>query len=319
MSESINKRAIIVGVFIVVGLAFLVGGVLSIGNLHSTFSKKMTISTVFDDVNGLQSGNNIWFSGVKIGTVKRMDFYGKSKVRVIMNINKESRQYIRKDAKVKVSSDGLIGNKILVIYGGSTSVSAVQEGDVLGNEEQLSTEEIMETFQRNNLNVLAITEKIKAGEGTLGRLINSDDIYNSIASAANSIRVASDKAQQLTASLTEFSEKLNKEGNFANDIVTDTVLFRSISASVLELEQTMDSVSLFVSNLKKAGENPRTPVGVLLYDEKAGKELKSTIGNLESGTKKLDENLEALKHSFLLRKYFKKKENDKEKAKPKNP
>ena len=76
MNEPVNKRAIGVGLFIVVGLAFFVTGVMVIGNLHSTFSKKMTVSTVFGNVNGLQSGNNIWFSGVKIGTVKKMDFYG---------------------------------------------------------------------------------------------------------------------------------------------------------------------------------------------------------------------------------------------------
>ncbi len=43
MSESINKRAVIVGIFIIVGLLFLVGGVLTIGNLHSTFQRKINI------------------------------------------------------------------------------------------------------------------------------------------------------------------------------------------------------------------------------------------------------------------------------------
>ena len=86
MNEPVNKRAVGVGVFIIVGLLFLVGGILSIGNLHSTFKKKMTVSTVFGDINGITSGNNIWFSGVKIGTVKKTQFYGKSQVKVIMNI-----------------------------------------------------------------------------------------------------------------------------------------------------------------------------------------------------------------------------------------
>src|SRR3954468_11568377 len=109
MNEPIKKRAIGVGIFIIVGLLFLLGGVLTIGNLHSTFQRKMNISTVYGDVNGLVAGNNIWFSGVKIGTVKKIEFYGQSQVKVIMNINVESKQYIRKDAKVKVGSDGLIG------------------------------------------------------------------------------------------------------------------------------------------------------------------------------------------------------------------
>src|ERR1041385_6861815 len=110
MSENVTKKhGVVVGLFIVVGMIFLVGGVLMVGNLHSTFERKITVSTVFDDVNGLSPGNNIWFSGVKIGTVKKTEFFGSSKVRVIMNINKASQTYIRKDAKVKLSTDGLIG------------------------------------------------------------------------------------------------------------------------------------------------------------------------------------------------------------------
>jgi len=40
MNERKNKRGILVGIFIIVGLLFLVGGVLTIGDLHSTFKKK---------------------------------------------------------------------------------------------------------------------------------------------------------------------------------------------------------------------------------------------------------------------------------------
>src|SRR3954468_6284645 len=112
-----SKRGVAVGFFIILGLVFLLAGVLTIGNLHSTFQRKMTITSIFDDVNGLSAGNNIWFSGVKIGTVKKLEFYGKSQVKVVMNIEREAQKYIRKDAKVKISTDGFIGNKILVIYG----------------------------------------------------------------------------------------------------------------------------------------------------------------------------------------------------------
>lgn len=201
MSESVNKRTIGVGVFIIIGLLLLVGGIMTIGNLHSTFQKKMTVSTVFGDINGLVAGNNIWFSGVKIGTVKKTEFYGKSQVKVIMNINIESQQYIRKDAKVKVSTDGFIGNKILVIYGGTPIVPEVEEGDELANEVMLTTEEIMNTFQKNNLNVLALTQKLTNGQGTIGKLINDETVYNSIASTTSSLQQASANAEMLITSL----------------------------------------------------------------------------------------------------------------------
>ncbi len=306
MNEPINKRAIGVGIFILFGLLFLVGGILTIGNLHSTFQKKMTVSTVFGDVNGLVAGNNIWFSGVKIGTVKKMEYYGKSQVKVYMNINIESRQYIRKDAKVKISTDGLIGNKILVIYGGTSSAAGIDEGDTLSNEIMLTTEDIMNTFQQNNLNILKLTKKLADGEGTIGKLINSDSIYNSIAATATSLQSASANAQVLIASLARFSSELNKKGGLANDLATDTVVFNSIKNSVLHLQSVSDTATVFVNNLKVASENPKSPVGVLLHDEQSGEKLKETISNLDSSSAKLDADLAALQHSFLLRKYFKK-------------
>ena len=311
MNEPVNKRAIGVGLFIIVGLLFLVGGVMTIGNLHSTFQKKMTVSTIFGDVNGLASGNNIWFSGVKIGTVKKTEFYGKSQVKVVMNINIESQQYIRKDAKVKISTDGLIGNKILVIYGGTASVPEIEEGDTLSNERMLSTEDIMNTFQQNNLNVLKLTKKLADGEGTIGKLLNSDSIYNSIAATTHSLQLATANAQTLIVSLANFSEKLNKKGTLANDLVTDTVMFNSLKASVFQLNIIADTAKVFMNNLKEASNDPKSPVGVLLHDEQAGASLKTTISNLESSSKKLDKDLEALQHNFLLRNFFKKEAKNK--------
>ena len=307
MNEATNKRAIGVGVFIIIGLLLLVGGVMTVGNLHSTFQKKMTVSTVFGDVNGLQSGNNIWFSGVKIGTVKKIKFYGDREVMVIMNINIESKEYIRKDAKVKVSTDGLIGNKILVIYGGTSSFQEIEEGDTLSNELLFTTEDIMNTVQQNNLNILKLTKKLSDGEGTIGKLINSDSIYNNLASTSQSLKKASESAQYLIASLANFSTKINKKGNLINDLASDTVVFNSMKLSALNLNKISDSANVFINNLNHASKNPKSPIGVMLHDEQAGANLKTTIINLESSSKKLDQDLEALQHSFLLRRYFKKK------------
>jgi phospholipid/cholesterol/gamma-HCH transport system substrate-binding protein len=306
MNEHVNKRATIVGLFIIVGLLFLVGGIMTIGDLHSTFSKKMTISTIFNDVNGLKAGNNIWFSGVKIGAVKKMEFHGKSQVKVIMDIDKESKQYIRQDAKVKISSDGLIGNKILVIYGGTSQSPEISEGDTLSNETMLSTEDIMKTLQQSNLNVMAITKKLANGDGTIGKLLNNDSIYYSISATTNSLKAASAKAQILIGSLANFSEKLNKKGTLANNLVTDTVVFNSLKTSVLHLQSVADTAKVIINNLKEASANSKSPLGVLLHDEQTGVTLKATISNLDSSSKKLNGDLEALQHTFLLKGYFRK-------------
>ena len=318
MNESPNRRAVIVGVFVIVGILFFIGGILMIGNLHDTFKSKMKVVSLFDDVGGLKKGNNIWFSGVKIGTVSNLRFYGTSQVEVSMNIETKAQQYIRKDAKVKISSDGLIGNKILVIYGGTTAAPEVQEGDTLGVEKTFTSDDMINTLQANNVNVLAITadlkvitKKLAEGEGTIGKLLTDDAIYTHINAATASLQSASLKADQLASTLSTFSSNLNKKGTLANELTTDTLVFKSVRASIMQLQQMADTASSFVADLKKASKNPNSTVGVLLRDEQSGARIKQTIQNLESSSQKLDEDLKAVQSNFLLKRYFKKKEKEK--------
>ena len=315
---STNKRGIAVGVFIIVGILFLVGGVLSVGNLHSTFQKKMTVTTIFSDVNGLQEGNNIWFSGVKIGTVKKLELIDNSKVRVTLNINLESRQFIRRDAKVKLSTDGLIGSKILVIYGGTKEAGPIQQGDHLANESALSTEEMMATLQKNNNNILALTNKLANGEGTLGHLLSDDDVYNNLAATSEALQAATTNAQQFIATLNQYASNLNKQGTLANELVTDTTVFNSLQKSMAQLEKMAENADAAVKDLKQAASNPNSPMGVLMRDEKAGAEIRQTISNLEKGSVTLNKDLEAIQQNFLFRKGIKKAEK-KEKEEQNTP
>jgi phospholipid/cholesterol/gamma-HCH transport system substrate-binding protein len=317
MNENPKKRGVIVGLFVLVGILFLVAGVLAIGNLRNTFSRKLQVTAVFDDVNGLQKGNNIWFSGVKIGTIKTVRFLGKSHVKVVLNIDQSAREYIRKDARVRISTDGLIGNKILVITGGTYRAEPIAEGDTLHVDKTLSPEEMMGVLQENNKNLLEITgdvknisAKLRSGKGNLGKLINDESLYEDLSSAAAAIKNTSLKASQALSNINEFSARLNRKGSLAYELGNDTMVFRSLKSTVSKLSEASDSAAIAVNNLKEATANRKTPAGVLLHDEEAGASLKATLKNLETGSRKLDEDLEAMQHSFLLRKYFKKKKGN---------
>lgn len=321
MNDSPKKRVVLVGFFVLLGIIFFVAGILLVGNLHETFKNKIEIISVFDDVNGLQKGNNVWFSGVKVGTVSSLHFYGKSQVEVRIKIDTKTQQYIRRDAMVKISSDGIIGNKILIIYGGTSTSAMIQEGDTLGVEKTFSTEDMINTLQENNKNFLAITSDFKiiskslvAGEGTIGKLLKDDAVYASINATTASLQLASANAQTLVASLASFSDNLNKKGTLANELTTDTIVFQSVKASVLKLQQMADTASVFISDLKKASTNPNSTMGILLRDETSGARIKETIKNLESSSLKLDEDLKAVQSSFLLKGYFKKKAKAETKA-----
>ena len=320
--KSINyKRAIIVGIFIFLGIAIFIITVLTLGSQHKTFEKSITIAAIFDDVNGLQKGNNIWFSGVKIGTVKKISLSGSAKVEVIMNIEEHSHQFIRKDAKAKISTDGLIGNKIVVIYGGSLQVPEVETGDVLGIEKLLSTDEMMNTLAKNNDNFLEITNGFKViskrlveGRGTLGKLMTDETLVNDLDATTVTLKKTSLNLEKLSSNMSEYTSKLSAKGSLTNDLVTDTVLFNKLRSTVQQLQQVAETSKNVVDNLKASTNtfndglnNKNAPIGMLLHDEQAATNIKITLKNLQSGTKKLDEDLEALQHNFLLRGFFRKK------------
>jgi phospholipid/cholesterol/gamma-HCH transport system substrate-binding protein len=315
VNDASNKKAVIVGFFVLLGIIFLLAGILTIGSLKNTFARKVQLVTFFDDVGGLQKGGNIWFSGVKIGTVKNVKFYSRTRVRVILNVNESSKQYIRKDSRVKLSTDGLIGNKIIVIYGGSLKAEQVQAGDTLLADKTESQEEMLNVLQENNRNLLEITEDIKSisekiskGKGSIGKLLEDEMIYNNLLASSVAVKRTAQNASSAAVSINEFSKRLNSKGTLVYDLMNDRVLYPSIKNSVLKIQKITDSVSMLVSDLKSATSASTTPLGVLLKDESAGKDLKNILKNLEKASKKLDEDLEALQHSFLLRRYFKKKE-----------
>ncbi|HEX2976312.1 MAG TPA: MlaD family protein [Bacteroidales bacterium] len=318
MNESSQRHSVVVGIFVVVGLAILVSGVLLLGNLNRSLKKKIEVSAFFNDVNGLQKGNFIWFTGVRIGTVSSIRLTATRGVEVNMEIDSKVKQYIHKDSRVKLGSDGLIGNRILVIFGGTPGSGTINDGDTLSFEKGLSTDDLMATLQESNENLKSITgdfriviKKLANGEGSAGKLLNDDGLYTNLNAATASLRDASLKASKLLGSLADYSAGLKKEGTLAYELTSDTMLFRTVRTSITKLSQIADTAGILVSRLKQSASNENTPAGVLLNNEKTGADLQQTIANLKVSTEKLNEDLEGLQHSWPMKRYFRKKEGSK--------
>lgn len=323
-----NKRAITVGIFVFLGILIFVAGILVLGGQQKRFTSSIRVNAIFDDVGGLKAGNNVWFSGVKIGTVRRVFFYGMSQVEVEMNIEEKSQQYIRKDAKATISTDGLIGNKIVVIIGGTPRVEPVEDGDVLKTQATLNSDQIMETLQENNQNLLQVTKdfkemvaKIKRGKGTVGAVLTDSILADNFRATVLNMQRVSESASKVTGSLAQFSAKMNAKGALANELVTDTVVFRRLRTSVTKLDQAADNAvgitkqaASITHNLEQTTNrlnSTNTAIGVLLQDEETARNLKTTLKNLTIGSTLLNEDLEAAQHNFLLRGFFRKREKAK--------
>ncbi len=320
-----NNRPVTVGIFIFLGLAILIITVFTLGSQKKTFVKSFTVNAVFNDVGGLLEGGNIWFSGVKVGTVKKISFSGNSQVLVTMSIEKDAQSHIHKNAKAKIGSDGLIGNKIVIIYGGDSAAPQVETNDFLKVEKALSTEDMLATLQANNINLLAITnnfksisKKIDSGEGTLGTLLNDPAMANklkltidNLQSTVDNFKTASITGKDALSNLRNFTGRLNTPGSSINSLISDTLLYNNIKGIVLQLHDAANSVTQFTANLKTVSDRLKqkdNAVGVLLNDSSAAISVRVTLANLQSASHKLDEDLEALQHNFLLRGFFRKKE-----------
>jgi phospholipid/cholesterol/gamma-HCH transport system substrate-binding protein len=324
--EAKNKRPIIVGIFILLAIIIFITGVLTLGGQRSLLAKSIGISATFDDVGGLTAGNNIWFAGVKVGTISKIVFDSTGHVHVMMNLEEKAQPFVKKDAKAKVGSDGLIGNKLIVLYGGSPNVPSVEEGDVLGVQKALGMDDIMATLQDNNKNLLEITnnfkdisKKMANGQGTIGKLLNDETLANQMDAAMTSIRQAAANAQRMTASVADYTAKLQRKGSLTNDLISDTVIFSRLRHVAIQIDELSRSANTVVDHLNQTAvgldaslKDPNTPVGALLHDGATADNLKQTVKNLQTSTQKLDENMEALQHNFLLRGFFKKKNKAKD-------
>ena len=329
MKMDSNKRMITVGIFVLIGIVIFIAAVLTLGGQKKTFEQKSTIKAVFKDVNGLQPGNNVWFSGVKVGTVKKISFTPNALVEVIMNIENKTMQYIKKDARAKISSEGFIGNKIVVIFGGSIQSTHVVDDDILAVDSGPGTDEMMATLQQNNQNLLditgnikTITERLMNGQGSAGKILSDDKLASDLQAAVIGLKVASSQVQRITSDVAGYTSQLQSEGSLTNSLIHDTVFYGRLKAtadqiheasiSIKESSENVKRITSNVENVSKRLDSAGSPVGVLLNDEEAGKNLRVTLANLASGSKKLEEDLEAIQHNFLFRGYFKKKEKQKD-------
>ncbi|MES2734281.1 MAG: MlaD family protein [Bacteroidota bacterium] len=326
MKAAANKRSVMVGVFVSLAMVIFVVGIFTLGGKQKKFISSINIKSTFDDVNGLRPGNNVWFSGVKIGTVKEIKIHGNAQVEITMNIEEKAQEYIRKDADAKISSESLIGNKNVVIFGGTPKSPAVQDGDVIRSARLLSTDDMMATLQENNKNLLAITNDFKnlsamivKGEGPMGTLLTDTVLATHFRSVVLGLDKASANTVRASGALSQFTAKLNTKDGLANQLLTDTLVFSQLKISVNQLQKTTTSAAQMADDLRQSSNKLKSnnnALGVLLTDEAFASELKTTMKNLSTSSGKFDENMEALQHNFLLRGFFKKKAKEKEKQQP---
>ena len=175
------------GLFILAGLLLFVFTIFIIGRQKNLFNPVYKLTCTFYNVSGLQVGNNIRFSGINVGTIDKIGIINDSTVRVDMLIKKEIKQFIKSDCEVAIGSEGLIGDRLLIITKGTNNAPIAKDGQQLTSIEPVETDAIIASLHVTAANASIITEQlaeimtnINHGKGTLGRLIQDKTIAENI-------------------------------------------------------------------------------------------------------------------------------------------
>ena len=341
--EKQTTNTIKLGIFVTVSIALFVAAVYYIGNRQNLFGTSFRISTVFTNINGLMTGNNVRFNGINVGSVESIQIESDSTVRVYLALNEEMKNYIKTDAIANIGSDGLVGNVLVNINPGSGNSPAVANGGEIASFTRIDPNDILKTLGNTNeniailsLNLLEITEKLNEGQGTLPMLIRDDQMAKNVQVALLNLNKTSQNVHKMTSELqTSVAAVLAGDGmlgyilkdtTFMFNLETfasrlDTQLLIKTAPLIENLDKSSKAIltaSSALEKLMKTANEGEGTVATMLNDTSSAADIKKILHNVEEGTAKFDKNMEALKHNFLFRRYFKKQEKARKKAEQAN-
>jgi len=314
---------------VITGTLLFTVAVYLIGQKQDMFSDTFNLRVVFNNVNGLQPGNNVRFSGINVGSVLSVKIQNDSTIEVVMRVKEDVRQFLKKDALVTIGTDGLMGNMIININPGKGNAPVVENNSLLQSYTRVKTDDILKTLNMTNENaamltrsLLDVVENIQHGKGTLSYLVYDTMLRINLFRSVENLQKATLKTNQLLANLEGMAKDIESGKGLAGYLLRDTLTSNRLIATMTELQkasaniqQSTDSLKIFMQRIN----NEKGTFHTVMTDTVMARDLKETISNLNKGTAKFDENMEALKSSFLTRKYFEEQEKAKakEKSKPK--
>jgi len=320
------KRSLKLGAFVLGGIVLFLGSVFYLGREGNLFNRTFTISAIFKNVEGLKEGDNVWLSGVKIGMVKRVQIVAEGKVIVNLSLKDKQNEFIKKDATAFVGSDGLVGNKIVIIRPG-VATEIIQDYDTINALSPADTQELLNIAKEVGLNTRAITDDLKLisarlnnGEGIFGELLKDGPMSKDLRQAILALRLTSENANKVAIESKNLLNEISTGNGIIPKLISDTVYAKSFESTLRNINRTSVNSQKVSDDLQRVtakmnrGDNA---LGVLLTDTVFAQKLRGTLDNTKSATFKLDENMEAMQHSWPFKKYFKKKKKEEEQAKKK--
>jgi phospholipid/cholesterol/gamma-HCH transport system substrate-binding protein len=319
-----NSQKLRLGSFVLIGTIIFITGVYLIGQRQDMFKKTFTLSSYFQNVNGLQKGNNVRYSGIDIGTVRDITMVNDSTIKVDMSIEEKIISHIKKNAIATIGSDGLVGNMIVNIVPGRGIFEVIKNEDIIESYSKIGTDDILNTLNTSSENaailtsdLLKITNSITEGKGTIGVLLNDTIMAQDLKQSIANLKMASRGASNTISELNSIVSSIKTDDNTVlGMLLNDSISGKKLKDIVINLETSSTEIETLLNNVNTIVDNFNSSEGTYNYivkDTSLVNSLKSTLKNVNEGTDKFNQNMEALKYNFLTRGYFRKLERQAEK------
>ncbi len=237
------------GIFITSGLILFASAIYIIGMNQQFFNKTFHIYGIFSDVNGLQEGNNIRYAGIKVGIIESILMVGDTTVCVDISIDESVRKFIKKDAVALIGTEGLMGNKALIITPGTSTLPQINSGDTIKTRPPLNIDRMMGTVKLTNDNLARITDdmseivhSIRQGKGTVGKLL-MDTTF---------LKVPIDNVIQVTTDLQDIVATIRAGEGVLGRLVADSVATREIDTTLVNLKEASENFKILTVKAKKS-------------------------------------------------------------------
>jgi phospholipid/cholesterol/gamma-HCH transport system substrate-binding protein len=319
MSNQKSKN-IRLGLFVLLGTIFIITGLYFIGDNQNIFGTKFQISADFKDVNGLMTGNNVRYSGINIGTVKNIRILNDSSIRVDMIIKQSARAFIRKNTTATIGTDGLMGNKLVNLQSGKEKAEIVENGDILQSVSPVSTAEMIRTLDQTNEDIAVIVQNLrKISEQTnnpnnLWHLLMDSTFADNVRQAIVNIKLTSQNSATITGDLSRIMADIKAGKGSIGALITDTTLSNNLKQTIINIKVVSDTLGYITGDLRSVTQGLRDgegALGTILMDTAFAHDLNKSMENIQKGSEGFNENMEAMKHSIFLRRYFRKQEKEK--------
>ena len=138
-----SNLELIVGVFMIVGIACLAYLSLKMGNIALLGRPGFEVVATFSDIGGLRNGSPVVIAGVDIGLVKRIELVD-YEARVTLQINPGI--VIHEDAVASVKTRGLIGEKFIQLSAGAADNIIKPGGKIRQTESAVDIEALISKY-----------------------------------------------------------------------------------------------------------------------------------------------------------------------------